>query len=223
MLAMSESCHTSVMNASCHMSLLNGCTATAKCGIDMPSTTLVCAVSHSCHVIRWSHCNTLQHTVTHCKPLQHAATHCNTLQHTATLCNTLQHTATHCNTLQHTATHCNTLQHTATPSYHTLGMNASCRVSVSNMHSDCQALHWYASCHTTFQMRHVALMSHDTMSVLMGHNGCVGTSMLNTSCHMSVSRGHSDCQAPRRYAKDCDMDAKECEMTRSRRYARDSE
>jgi len=59
------------------------------------------------HLMRYTHCNTLQHTA---NKLQHTAntlqTHCNTLQHTATHCNT----ETHCNTLHHTATQCNTLQ-----------------------------------------------------------------------------------------------------------------
>jgi len=88
-------------------------------------------------VIRYTQCNTLQHTATHCNTLQHTATHCNTLQHTATHKRTHMqalplsdtHSAIHCNTLQHTATHCNTLQHTIE---HTC---EHCRYQIRTVHS----------------------------------------------------------------------------------------
>jgi len=37
----------------------------------------LCHTSTMCHIIHYTHCNTLQHTAAHCNTVQHSATQCN--------------------------------------------------------------------------------------------------------------------------------------------------
>jgi len=101
--------------------------------------------------VKWTYCNTLQHTATHCIiTLQHTATHCNTLQHTAThYIITLEHTRTHWNTLQHTAQ--NTLKHPDIKNKKNLGEDrlvAGCSMRCTATHCNTPQ-HTATHCNTT--------------------------------------------------------------------------